>query len=219
MPAARQHKPSTRSRPVELGLADRRREQILDRAIQEFARCGYSAADLQILADKLNVGKGTLYRYFPSKEALFFAAVDRVMILLNERMKQSWAQSDDPLEIIAWAITEYLTFFDRRPEFVELLIQERAVFRDRKQPTYFRHRKKNIAPWQELYRKLIQAGRVRSLAPDAITDVISSALYGTMFTNFFSGRKKSLKVQAKQIIEIVYRGILTDQERHKTKSR
>ena len=46
----------------------RRREEILEKAIKLFAKHGYGGTDTQQLADELRVGKGTLYRYFPSKE-------------------------------------------------------------------------------------------------------------------------------------------------------
>src|SRR5439155_19350968 len=59
--------------------------QILDAAVKLFAKHGYTDADTQLLADELGVGKGTLYRYFPSKRELFLAAADRVMHRLRER--------------------------------------------------------------------------------------------------------------------------------------
>ena len=71
-------------RPADPTLADRRREEILDAAVKLFARHGFTETDTQILANKLQVGKGTLYRYFPSKEELFLAAVDRVMRQLQQ---------------------------------------------------------------------------------------------------------------------------------------
>jgi len=182
-------------------------------ATRLFARDGFHQADMQQLADALDVAKGTLYRYFPTKRALFLAAADRVMVLLYDRIEQVRGKTDDPLRQISEAVRAYLVFFDAHPEFVELLVQERAVFKDRKRPTYFEHRARNIKRWQRMYSDLIAAGRVRRLAPEAITDVLSSAVYGTMFTNFFAGRTKSAATQARQIIDIVFRGLLTDAER------
>lgn len=182
-------------------------------ATREFARRGYHATDVQELADELELGKGTVYRYFPSKGALFLAAVDRVMLLLRERIDAVRARAADPLDQIAEAMTVYLAFFDAHPEFVELLIQERAVFRDRKKPTYFEHRERNSGRWQALYRELMDAGRVRPMPPATISAVLSSALYGTMFTNFFAGRSKSLEDQAADLLDVVFHGILTEPER------
>src|SRR5262245_1052860 len=127
-------------RPVDPGLRGRRCEEILDAAVKLFAKHGYSRADTQVLADDIGVGKGTLYRYFPSKKRLFLAAVDRVMRRLRAAIDASIAGVADPLEQISQAVRAYLTFVAENPDFVELLIQERAHFKDRPKPTYFEHR-------------------------------------------------------------------------------
>jgi len=202
-----------RGRPRTAGLAAKRREEILATATHLFARDGFHEADMQQLADELGLAKGTLYRYFSTKRALFLAAVDRVMMLLHTRIEEVRAKARDPLRQIGEAIQTYLTFFDAHPEFVELLVLERAVFKDRKKPTYFEHRARNIKRWQRMYSDLITTGRVRRLSTESITDVLSSAVYGTMFTNFFAGRTKSPTAQARQIMDIVFHGLLTDKER------
>lgn len=202
-----------RGRPRQPGLVAARREQILAAATHHFATGGYHETDLQKLADELALGKGTIYRYFTSKEALFLAAVDRVMVRLRERIDEVREQRLDPLEQIASAIRAYLAFFDSHPEFVELLILERAVFRDRKKPTYFEHRERNAGAWRTLYQQLIDVGRVRPLAPQTISETMSSTLYGAMFTNFFAGRQKSLETQAAELVDVLFRGILSDAER------
>ena len=66
-----------------------RTEQIIDAAARLFAKYGYADADTQLLADELGVGKGTIYRYFPSKRDLFLAAADRVMVQMRERIDAS----------------------------------------------------------------------------------------------------------------------------------
>src|SRR5882672_4454159 len=119
-------------RPADLELWTSRREEILEAAAKLFAEHGYSETDTQFLADKLGVGKGTLYRYFPSKRELFLAAADRVMCLLSERVDAAIEGIRDPLDRVAEAIEASLAFFVEHPELVELLIQERAQFKDRK---------------------------------------------------------------------------------------
>src|SRR4051812_36894703 len=192
-----------------------RREEILDAATCLFAEHGFSDAVTQLLAEKLQVGKGTLYRHFPSKRELFLAAADRVMRRMRERIDECVTAIDDPLERIAQAIRSFLGFFADHPEFVELLIQERALFKDRKKPTYFQHREKNVARWREQYRSLIEVGRVRDIPVDRITDVIGDLIYGTIFTNYFSGPRKSTEAQAQDILDIIFGGILSDSERQR----
>ncbi|MFO0912344.1 MAG: TetR/AcrR family transcriptional regulator [Pirellulales bacterium] len=200
-------------RPVDHELWGRRRDEILTVAAQLFAERGYDQADTQQLADRVGVGKGTLYRYFPSKRDLFLAAVDRAMQMLRETLDQVVSGPADPLDQIALAIERFLGFFDEHPHFAELLIQERALFRDRKKPTYIEHREKNLGRWQEFYRSLIAAGRVRDIPVDRITSVLSDLVYGTMFTNHMAGRQKPLRDQAHDLVDIAFRGILTEGER------
>jgi AcrR family transcriptional regulator len=199
-------------RPVDPRLRDRRCEEILDAAVKLFAKHGYSRADTQVLADDLGVGKGTLYRYFPSKQRLFLAAVDRVMRRLRAAIDARIAGVTDPLEQISEAVRGYLTFVADNPDFVELLIQERAHFKDRTKPTYFEHREANIERWRTLYRSLMSDGRIRKMPVERITDVFGDLMYGTMFTNYFTGRRKSPDEQAAAILDIMFQGILSESE-------
>ena len=194
-------------------LRDRRHEEILQAAVRLFAEHGYAGTDTQLLADQLQVGKGTLYRYFPSKRSLFLAAVDRVMRRLVERVDAAIAGIADPLRQVAVAIRTYLTFFAEQPEYVELLIQERALFRDRKKTTYFQYREANAERWLGLYRGLIFLGRVRDIPVERIRDNIGNLVYGTMFTNYFTGQRKANEAQTRDILDIVFHGILSESER------
>ena len=205
-------------RPSSEELAVSRREEILDAAARLFARHGYAETDTQLLADEVGVGKGTLYRYFPSKRDLFLAAADRVMRHLRDVIDADIANIADPLERIAAAIRSCLTFFVEHPEFVELLMQERAHFKDRKKPTYFENREANIERWHEMYRGLIAAGRFRKMPVEQISDVLTDLVYGNMFTNYFAGQRKPPEEQAQDIMDVVFHGILSDAERRRRPS-
>jgi AcrR family transcriptional regulator len=202
-------------RPIDEERCARRQEEILDAATELFAEYGYSGADTQLLADRLKVGKGTLYRYFPSKEALFLAAADRVVRRARAQVEASMQGIADPLDRIAAAIRAFLAFYAAHPQYVELLMQERAQFKDRKKPTYFVHREANVERWRAVYRSLIAEDRVRNMSVERITDVISDLLYGTIFTNYFAGPRKPTEDQAADIIDIVFHGILSDAERQR----
>jgi AcrR family transcriptional regulator len=190
-----------------------RKEEILRTATELFAECGFSDAITQSLADRLQVGKGTIYRHFPSKRELFLAAADRVMVKMHEQILASIAGIEDGLEQVARGIMAFLSFFAAHPEYVELLIQERAQFKDRKRPTYFEHREVNVKRWQRLYARLIAEGRVRDIPVERITDVVGNLIYGTMFTNFFAGQAKPVEQQASDILDVIFQGILTERER------
>jgi AcrR family transcriptional regulator len=191
----------------------RRQAEILDKAANLFAEYGYFDTDTQFLADELRVGKGTLYRYFPHKEDLFLAAVDRVIRQLHEQVDRAMAEAQDPLDRVRRAVRAHLAFFADHSRYVELLIQERAHFKDRRQSTYFQHRDAYAEQWRELYRGLIAAGDVRAIPIERIRAVITDLLYGTLFTNYFTGRRQDPAEQAEDILDVFFHGILSDRQR------
>ncbi|MGD9239302.1 MAG: TetR/AcrR family transcriptional regulator [Desulfobacterales bacterium] len=54
----------------------KKRNQIIEAAAQVFAKKGYSGAVVADIALQANIGKGTVYEYFKSKEDLFFAVFE-----------------------------------------------------------------------------------------------------------------------------------------------
>lgn len=69
------------------------RERILDAAMDVFAEDGFAGATISEVERRvgLAVGTGSLYRHFPSKEALLQAAVEREVTSLRAEMAQAQA--------------------------------------------------------------------------------------------------------------------------------
>jgi len=211
------HPSSEESSSGEGTRREQRRLAIMDVASQLFAQEGYAGCEMERVALELKVAKGTLYLYFSAKQELFFACADWGMRQMQERVRAAADTADDPLDRISRGICSYLAFYDQHPHFVELIIQERAIFRDRKRPTYFEHRDAYIGYWRDLYEQLIRQGRFRSdISSERMSDTIGSLLYGTMFTNHFAGRNVTLEEQTKSLLAILFGGLLSDAERSKS---
>lgn len=200
-------------RPRNLELTSQRCEEILNVATELFAGKGFASTDVQEIADRLKIAKGTVYHYFPSKEQLFLAAVDRGMAGLSKDINASLIADEDPIKQIAAAIRGFLKYFDKHPEMVELIVQERAEFRDRKKPTYLEHRERNITPWHQMFRNLVHCGRFRTVNAEQTTQTISNLLYGTIFTTYFARHGQSFESLSKQVLSLVLAGLLSDSER------
>ncbi|WP_211115682.1 TetR/AcrR family transcriptional regulator [Arenibaculum pallidiluteum] len=59
---------------------DARPDEIVEAALEVFARRGFAAARLEDVAARAGISKGTLYLYFPNKEELFKAAVRTAIV-------------------------------------------------------------------------------------------------------------------------------------------
>ena len=89
-----QEKPRTRRRKAA------RPGEIVSAGIAEFGEFGFERARLDRIAAKAGIAKGTIYLYFPSKEALFAAAVEEHVINLMEETESdltSFTGSTDEL--------------------------------------------------------------------------------------------------------------------------
>ncbi|WP_310425678.1 TetR/AcrR family transcriptional regulator [Chamaesiphon sp. VAR_48_metabat_135_sub] len=62
-------------------IVDRKqyRKQLLSESFELFAEIGYGKITMRQLAQKLRISTGTLYHYFPSKEAIFLQLVEELV--------------------------------------------------------------------------------------------------------------------------------------------
>jgi AcrR family transcriptional regulator len=204
--------PRKPGRPRDPERETRRRQEILTVAARVFAQYGFAATDVQMIADRLSVGKGTIYRYFPSKDRLFLAAVEQGLAELKADMDQNLADpTADPLRVIQDAIRTYLKFFRRRPEMAELFIQERAAFPTHHRPLYFTVKVSDddCCKHRQLFATLLEGGFIRPIPQERFFAVIGDLLYGTILTNLLTGRQADPDTQAADIIDVIFRGVLT----------
>jgi len=83
--------------------ARRNRERILDAALAAFAEHG-SASQMEDVAARAGVGVGTLYRHFPTKEALILAVVVRRFERFAGYAAEALETDGDPGEAFAGLI-------------------------------------------------------------------------------------------------------------------
>lgn len=188
-----------------------RKEQILECATHFFATHGYKNTDIQEIANKLGIGKGTIYRLFQTKETLFFATVDRAMTTLETFVKESLLDTSTDIDRIKQAIYSYIRFFSLHPECIELFVQERAEFRRRDISTYLAHRARRDTEWREIFHRLALHQKVRNQNFDLMLDCITNLLYGIMFTDVF--HKESFDPgKIKEGVDLLLYGIFIQEE-------
>lgn len=74
----------------------RRIQEILTNAAELFGERGYDAVSLEDVADRLDVTKGSLYYYFPSKDELSTAAIETLGNEWTARLESLPAAHDEP---------------------------------------------------------------------------------------------------------------------------
>jgi AcrR family transcriptional regulator len=79
--------------------ARRNRERIIESARLAFAECG-PEAQMDDVARLAGVGVGTVYRHFPTKEALLAELVRQKFRLFADRAREALAQDGEPFALI-----------------------------------------------------------------------------------------------------------------------
>lgn len=202
-------------KPLEVQLAAERKEaaqsersrEILEAAIRLFAARGYGQTDVQEIADRVGIGKGTVYRHFGNKESLFLAAVAHARDQLIATVDAVQNTEVDGLAQLRSCMTAILKFFDTHPEVVELLIEERALFRDRRPSLFFEQNDQRRHEWGERLQSLIDAGKMRSLPVSDIQDTLSRFVFGAMFFHYFAGKSRPLADQSQELFDLLFNGL------------
>lgn len=68
-------------------ISEKRQNEILEIAIEEFSSKGYNNANINIIAKNAGISIGLMYKYFATKEDLFLTCISRGMVILQETLE------------------------------------------------------------------------------------------------------------------------------------
>lgn len=153
-------------------------EVILEMAMRTFAELGYRATDVQVIADRAGVGKGTVYRHFGPKEDLFWTAAFEVFKRLRHALVQAEQAASGTVAKLRAAALAYGRFFDQNPECLELFVQDRAEFRGTGPEAYKQEHEALLQHFLGIVERGIAAGELRPIDPLKCTIALSGLLDG-----------------------------------------
>jgi AcrR family transcriptional regulator len=106
---------------------EQRRAQILEAALAVFSRDGFHAAKVDAIAREAGVAKGTIYLYFPTKEAILAGLVESYTLLpALEGLTESLADVPPERAIPALCTALWARLRERAP-VIGLLVREGAA--------------------------------------------------------------------------------------------
>lgn len=99
-----------------------RRRRILDATIALAEEGGYDAVQMRDVAATAEVALGTIYRYFPSKDALLAAAMLEWMEDLERRVSQRAPRGDTTSDRVYDVLRRAVATMERQPKLAEAVI-------------------------------------------------------------------------------------------------
>ena len=82
------------------------KERILAAALKIFGEKGYHPATMAEIAEEANVGKGTLYWYFSSKEELFSGIIEQMIQTINLELRSVLEANEQPFPDLLLVFTK-----------------------------------------------------------------------------------------------------------------
>ncbi len=111
---------SIATQPTRGGRISRKKERttqaIIQAAITLFREQGIDATTMEQIAEEADVAKGTLYNYFPVKEAIISAYIQRSFSAQNEVRLAQLDELPDTRTRMAYIFTELIAGVQKQPE-------------------------------------------------------------------------------------------------------
>jgi AcrR family transcriptional regulator len=156
-----------------------KRSVILRAATDVFARKGFHDVLTDEIAHQAGVGKGTLYRYFPTKNDLYYAAVVGGFDEMDAVLAESHLREKPPAETLSLFAREVLRVFWHRPSFA--MISHRDGRRLRAREREFRSRREALAGFvRETLARGAARGDFRPIDPQIGAELLLGMLRGAL---------------------------------------
>ncbi len=112
-----------------MGIAERkerekqqRREEIIQSAESIFFSKGFDRSTMDMVAEKAELSKGTLYLYFPSKEELYVAVARRAIQLLRRHTSEAAEAEGNALEKLGRIGRACIGFSQTHPDHMRAIM-------------------------------------------------------------------------------------------------
>lgn len=176
---------------------ERKRAAIMQSATALFSERDYHIVHMDDVAARARVGKGTLYRYFPTKDDLYFATVIDAWDRMHHELVEASEASDPPAENLYRMTVRVLTFFWPRRQFVALL-------RDSMEHPEWRSRREVVVELVE--NELRRADAERALAASDLRMAVELFLGMFRAALLYRGEESRPESLARQIVAIFLDG-------------
>jgi AcrR family transcriptional regulator len=190
-------------------ITAKRRQQILDAALDVFARKGYTASTIPEIAKLAGLAAGTIYLYYPSKRELFVAVIESLMVIpivnifeneTGENFKKTIKTAlNERLAILqSILLTRLISFIGEIQRDPELL----AIFMEKLIQPF-------LSRMETYYQARIDSGEFRSMEPAITVRLVGSLMLGMNLLKSIEGDASPLsRLPQSQVVDEIVNFVL-----------
>ena len=186
------------------------RDEILLAAEKVFAAKGFFPTTMSDIAKEAEFGTGTLYKYFKSKEELYFTLIDEKVEEINCLVKTELSQKTSAVERIEKVLGLQFEFFERNRDFFRIYTSERTRFewtvKDELGKGLHEKMVAYINILAEVMRQGIEEGEFRPLNPMDLAHALVGIVNSFVFEWMISRESYPLVSKVDTVLEIFLGG-------------
>lgn len=196
------------SRPRNLP-ADERRVVTVETVVELAAEQNPSEITTAAIAKRMSLTQGALFRHFPSKDAIWQAALSWVVDRLLSRIDKAIAASGSPLSALEAVFMTHIEFVAAHPGVPRMIFSELQRAEDTAAKRMVRAL---LALYGERLVTLIEAGKAQDVLAREVDTAASATLFigtiqGLVMQSLLSGNVEMIRAQAPAIFAIYSRAI------------
>jgi TetR/AcrR family fatty acid metabolism transcriptional regulator len=190
--------------------SDGKRQVILDASLTVFAARGFHEATMDEIASASGVAKGTLYRYFASKEDLLEQLLSEAGSKIMERFGGVFSGSDNVLDHIQKFIEDWVGFIEENHALYQLIQAEGTLMRGGEVTVFYEVLVSNLPMVKETVVSLDEDGLLKNTSFHTVVYGIFGFIDGIAQKWFRSGRDYSLRDEIPTILEVLFNGFVKE---------
>jgi len=206
VPAEKTRAPSVEAGPVSRPGAERRREQIVRAAADSFASRGYRGTTTRDIAERVGITEAALYRYYPSKEALYSAIVDDKMKTPDPTVAVTdAAQARNDEAVLAGLAHEIIRRVRSDPGFLRILLYTGLEGHELSEPL-FASRVRRVREFLANYiAQRAKEGAFRSLDPGLAAHAFLGMILHHLLVREIFGQREAYQQSIEEVIDTFVR--------------
>jgi AcrR family transcriptional regulator len=182
---------------------DEKLEEILEASTQVFSGKDFHEVLIDEIAEAGGIGKGTVYRYFRTKEELYQATIEHGLAKLDKVLSGALPEEGSPTERLARLAREMLAFYWDKRSLLMLLYRDERMVRGRRGILRERH-DRLAARVREVLLEGIERREYRGVDPHTAAELFLGMIRGI---NVFRRDGDTLDELAAEIVGVFTKGV------------
>jgi len=187
------------------------RKEILSAAEKVFAAKGFFRTTMNEIAEAAEFGTGTLYKYFSSKEDLYFTLIDEKTGEINRLAKVELSQKTSVKERIERVLRLQFAFIEENRDFFRIYISERNRFEWTVKDDLGKGIHDKMVAYIEILAKVakegIREGEFKSMDPMDLAHALVGIANSFVFEWLISPQPYPLVSKVETVLDIFLRGV------------